>query len=33
MIAIDINLTITMTNLQLETRIVHYSNLSKQIFW
>ena len=32
-IAVKINLTITMTQLQLEARIMHYKNLSKQIFW
>ena len=32
MIAMEINLTIIMTYLQLETRIMHYRNLSKQIF-
>ena len=32
MIAIEINLIITMTYLQLETRIMHYRNFSKQIF-
>ena len=32
-IAIEISLTITMTYLQLKTRIMHYRNLSKQIFW
>ena len=32
MIAMEINLTITMTYLQLVTRIMHYRNLSKQIF-
>ena len=31
MIAIEINSTITMTNQELETRIMHYRNLSKQI--
>ena len=31
MIAMEINLTITMTYLQLEKRIMHYRNLSKQI--
>ena len=33
MIAVEINLTITMTYLQLETRIMHYRNLSKETFW
>ena len=33
MIAMEINLTITITYLQLETRIMHYRNLSKRIFW
>ena len=33
MIAMEINLTITMIYLQLETRIMHYRNLSKQIFF
>ena len=33
MIAMEINLTITMTYLQLETRIMHHRNLSKQIVW
>ena len=32
MIAMGINLTIKMTYLQIETRIMHYRNLSKQIF-
>ena len=32
MIAMEMNLIITMTYLQLETKIMHYSNLSKQIF-
>ena len=32
MIAMEINLSITMTYLQLKTRIVHNRNLSKQIF-
>ena len=32
-IAIEINLTITMTYLQLDKKIMHYRNLSKQIFW
>ena len=31
--AVEINLTITMTYLQLETRIMHDENISKQIFW
>ena len=31
MIALEINLTMTMIYLQLETRIMQY--LSKQIFW
>ena len=31
MIAMKINLTITMTYLLLETRIMHYRNLPKQI--
>ena len=31
MIAMEINLTITMTYLQLKTRIMHYRNLLKQI--
>ena len=29
----EINLTITVIYLQLETRIMHYRNLSKHIFW
>ena len=29
MIAMEFNLTITMTYLQLETKITHYRNLSK----
>ena len=33
MIAMEINLTITMNYLQLETRFMHYKNLSEQIFW
>ena len=33
MIAVEINLIITMTYLQLETRSMHYRNLSKHIFW
>ena len=33
MIALEINLTMTMTYLQLETRIMHYRKLSEQIFW
>ena len=33
MIAVEIDLAITMTYLQLKTRIMHYRNLSKQIFW
>ena len=33
MIAMEINLNITITYLQLETRIMHYRNLSEQIFW
>ena len=33
MIAMENNLTIAMTYLQLETRIMHNKNLSKQIFW
>ena len=32
MIAMEINLIITMTKLQSETRIMNYRNLSKQIF-
>ena len=32
MIAMDINVTITMTYLQLETRIMYYRNFSSQIF-
>ena len=32
MIAMEINLIITITYLQFETRIIHYKNLSKQIF-
>ena len=32
MIAMEISLTITITYLQLETRIIHYRNLPKQIF-
>ena len=31
--AVESNLTITMTYLQLETRIMHYTNRSKEIFW
>ena len=33
MIAVEINLTITLTYLQLKTRIMLYRNLLKQIFW
>ena len=33
MIAVEINLTIKMTYLQLEIRIKHKRNLFKQIFW
>ena len=33
MIAVEINLTITMIYLQLKTKIMHYKNFSKQIFW
>ena len=33
MIVMEINLTITMTYLQLETGIMHYRNLSKHIIW
>ena len=33
MIAPGMNLTITMTKLQVKTRIMHYRNLSIQIFW
>ena len=33
MIAVKMNLTITMIYLQLKTRIMQYKNLSKQIFW
>ena len=33
MIALEIHLSITMTYLQLKTRIMHYITLSKQIFW
>ena len=32
MIAMKINLTIKKTYLQLETKIMHYRNLSEQIF-
>ena len=32
MIAMEIDLTITVTYLQLEARIMHYRNLSEQIF-
>ena len=33
MIAVDINLTIKMTKLQLETTIMHYRNLTEQLFY
>ena len=33
MIAMEINLTITITYLQLETRIVHYRNNLQQLFY
>ena len=33
MIAMEINLTITMTYLQLETRIMHYTETFRNIFF
>ena len=33
MIAMEINLIIKMTYVQLETRNMHFRNLLKQIFW